>query len=1178
MPMPINIKGKIGGAATGANWFIKPGKGSGSISGSLTSGGNVTATYTAVAADLTRGYIELYLETNDPDGVGLGKPCLAKSDTVKIYLNKRPRIVPLTDQIVCEPALINLSGSLSGSATNGSWSAITTAGGTLSVSNVNGLGVVSATYDTLRPDVGSTLTFRLTTNDPDGSGPCAVATDDMTVQIYESAKVFAGLDFEVCEDSVFNLQGSYSGATATVGWTGGSGAGQFSNPSSPTSKYTLTPTDINNGFIVLTLTTNDPVGPCPIASDAVRVNINKLPDVFIFDLEDRYAENEGIVTLSPVPIGGTFTGPGIVAGTHQFNTANAGYGPITIRYDYTDAKGCSNFATANTVVNPVTDVDFYILEQIKLDADGNPEICADQGDVTLVGVPDVDTPHDEPTLFVAISDSLKPRLKLVGGKWRIDTNGLDAGTYIMQYIFTNTVLATDTVTKDIIVFAAPKSVITVENNCIEDQVQFQQASFIPDSLNDPSSKIIRWVWQYGEEGNGGVTTVEANQPQYNYLTPGNKNVTLMVETNKGCTNTSNKTIVIGTPPTADFDWAAFCQGDVTKFFDKSISEFGTVNYFAWDFGNGDTLGLSSNKPVPPGHHGGATTGTYKNPKHKYVNFQQYDVTHTVGTTAGCTATKTRTIFILQTPVSNDSYFTDFESGPGTWVAVGEDDTPSSWIFGAPDGDVIKSPGDNAWWTGGNGKSYYNNEQSFVIGPCLNLSSIQRPMVSLNYQVDSKEGFDGAVLQFSTDGGINWETVGDANTNRGINWYNRFDVIGSPGGDDNYAWSKVNQTEWKNARFNLDQIPVTERDTVVFRIAFGSSLDPAPGRPLNGFAFDDVYIGEKRRNVLVEHFTNDNIVASDAIDDQLDNVLASPNFIKLQYHLSTDQTDPLHTDNPLDNSSRALLYRVSTPPVTLMDGIYGDYFGTNFHGFWGDITPEVLDRRSLEAPSFDISVAFRDTVDQALAIDITYTYIDSVKAFDRPIILQAALVESGDIGIDPDGNKNVLRKLLLGREGVIINDDLTPGTPATYVQHVKVPLDVNIVDGDSLWVIAFAQESSTGDSKTVLQSAIVKAPKKERKPPVGIENPVIAEVNSISIYPNPASQEVKLKLGGKLSRGYGYKMIDQRGVTVLEGEVKRDLTNAQEIDISKLANGIYFMAIHGDGKVIRYEKVVVLNHH
>jgi hypothetical protein len=128
------------------------------------------------------------------------------------------------------------------------------------------------------------------------------------------------------------------------------------------------------------------------------------------------------------------------------------------------------------------------------------------------------------------------------------------------------------------------------------------------------------------------------------------------------------------------------------------------------------------------------------------------------------------------------------------------------------------------------------------------------------------------------------------------------------------------------------------------------------------------------------------------------------------------------------------------------------------------------------------------------------------------------------------------------------------------------------------VIAFAQESSTGDSKTVLQSAIVKAPKKERKPPVGIENPVIAEVNSISIYPNPASQEVKLKLGGKLSRGYGYKMIDQRGVTVLEGEVKRDLTNAQEIDISKLANGIYFMAIHGDGKVIRYEKVVVLNHH
>ena len=65
----------------------------------------------------------------------------------------------------------------------------------------------------------------------------------------------------------------------------------------------------------------------------------------------------------------------------------------------------------------------------------------------------------------------------------------------------------------------------------------------------------------------------------------------------------------------------------------------------------------------------------------------------------------------------------FENGPETWVPVANGTTvDNSWIFGLPGGEIDSAnSGTKAWWTGGNNESYFNNEESFVIGPCLNLN-------------------------------------------------------------------------------------------------------------------------------------------------------------------------------------------------------------------------------------------------------------------------------------------------------------------------------------------------------------------------------------------------------------------------------------------------------------------------
>jgi gliding motility-associated-like protein len=56
-----------------------------------------------------------------------------------------------------------------------------------------------------------------------------------------------------------------------------------------------------------------------------------------------------------LPLGGTYTGVGIVAGT--FNPSLAGRGVHTITYTYTTAQGCVNSATQSITVNPLVDVD-----------------------------------------------------------------------------------------------------------------------------------------------------------------------------------------------------------------------------------------------------------------------------------------------------------------------------------------------------------------------------------------------------------------------------------------------------------------------------------------------------------------------------------------------------------------------------------------------------------------------------------------------------------------------------------------------------------------------------------------------------------------------------------------------------------------------------------------------------
>lgn len=186
------------------------------------------------------------------------------------------------------------------------------------------------------------------------------------------------------------------------------------------------------------------------------------------------------------------------------------------------------------------------------------------------------------------------------------------------------------------------------------------------------------------------------------------------------------------------------------------------------------------------------------------------------------------------------YLEDFELGNGGWLPGG---TNSSWAHGTPAKTNIigAASGVNAYVTGGLSTNTYNaNEQSYIIGPCFDFSSLQNPWVSLKIWWYSENFWDGTNLQYSTDFGATWNNVG-AFGDPG-NWYNMNGLIAQPGGSgDGWTGTAFGQPPssggWITAAHRLDGL--AGQSSVRLRFTFGSDGSVQ----YDGTGIDDVRIAE-----------------------------------------------------------------------------------------------------------------------------------------------------------------------------------------------------------------------------------------------------------------------------------------------------------------------------------------------
>ncbi|MFN8397901.1 MAG: PKD domain-containing protein [Bacteroidia bacterium] len=186
------------------------------------------------------------------------------------------------------------------------------------------------------------------------------------------------------------------------------------------------------------------------------------------------------------------------------------------------------------------------------------------------------------------------------------------------------------------------------------------------------------------------------------------------------------------------------------------------------------------------------------------------------------------------------YYQDFESGNGGWLSGG---TANSWAYGTPAKNTIigAASGTKAYVTGGLGTTdYNNNEQSYVLGPCFDLSSLQNPWFSCKIWWNSEFSWDGTNLQYSTNFGTTWQNVG-LYLDPG-NWYNDNTIVGNPGGSgEGWTGGAFGNTSgsggYLTAAHRLDGLAGV--GSVRFRLTFASDGSVTD----DGIAFDDVRIAE-----------------------------------------------------------------------------------------------------------------------------------------------------------------------------------------------------------------------------------------------------------------------------------------------------------------------------------------------
>jgi hypothetical protein len=778
------------------------------------------------------------------------------------------------------------------------------------------------------------------------------------------------------------------------------------------------------------------------------------------------------------------------------------------------------------------------------------------------------------------------------------------GNYRVSYTYSNEFGCASNIAADFTVHPNPVADFQQVGFCAGDTLQLTDASFF-NNVYDSLDVLDRWIWLYNNQ-----TTPDTNVVFFPPQIPNRYIAELTVVSQAGCTAQKLKVINIYKYPNVDFEMDGGCQGSPILFsMDSTGLNIGTdsLTYAIWDFGNGvvDTQNVIIN-----------SASQIRNTSHTYIQEGVLMPTLTLSNRGLCTATKTDRLVIspvialqLATPnppqpdiITNIPYYTNFEQNTGGWYAA-QNEQVSDWHWGyaGTNGGSERintrpatNPNRKVWTTskgvsGADSTTTFNdfvgNEPSWVYSPCYDFTLSQRPMIKLDYITDMRTIVDGATMEYyderinpNTNQKYGWRRFGD--DQHGINWYNSTNLISLFGLPDLreynllHGWSDT-IADWRTARYRLDQFR-GKRD-IRFRIAFAAAIPNnmggATGQPFNGIAFDNVWIGERGRGVLIEHFTNDNILNMANINQHIyDLAFQDDNFqdiTLIQYHTDVNGFDPYHAASaPNGGSARMLRYGISNT---------GDGRAIVDGNFWlgasQQLTPQVIEYQMLQDPYFNISGNGEPKITlnistQSASLQAEVTAMQNLPVeqyFLYPVIVEDS-IQSANTGL----LRSVFRTFL--PDAVAIRQWRAWGLGDQYSINETWSYNISDINPNKLKGVVFIQ-----DSLGKVYHAVTTLNFDVRIVGVSQETEFEAAENafSLKLYPNPTTDRATLQFDEPLNVDFDYQVFDMRGTQIQRGTIAQG-TQQSELNVYDLPAGVYVVHLADKTNTVRIQRRLVVH--
>lgn len=309
-------------------------------------------------------------------------------------------------------------------------------------------------------------------------------------------------------------------------------------------------------------------------------------------------------------------------------------GNYTVTLIATSAQGCSDTATGFITVNPLPEASFSLTDGCEGDAiqlvnssvsnSGIRTYTWDLGNGTS-------STQTDPVINYTVAGMYAIALTV------IDSNGCE-----------------NSAMNALTIHPRPEAAFATTSVCAQNSIQINDQSTISGGT------ISNYSWSLG---NGMVSN--SIQPSFFLANAGSYPVSLTITSDQGCQDTASGVAVAHPVPVAEFTADNACIGGPNQFSNLSTLASGSIASYVWDFG--DQL-----------------TSVVATPTHFYNQSGSYNVTLTVVSDNGCTASVNHAVNVFPNPIAEFSS-TNICHGSTTQIlnrstVPGGGQLSASWLF------------------------------------------------------------------------------------------------------------------------------------------------------------------------------------------------------------------------------------------------------------------------------------------------------------------------------------------------------------------------------------------------------------------------------------------------------------------------------------------------------------------